>query len=482
MTKAYLKFPHKGISYLPRMSGRRFRAAFQGHTSEYKSGDKPPGEGDNNPEDKRTEDELLTEIDTRIQKGLATRATKQELETISKDLLEQFKGIPLPNLRAMADDKTGVMVQLANQGLEIQRLQTQMKDRAEPKDMSLRGQIKAWLESKPVELGGTRSVADVVKNIRENGVKEHLPNLELRLDSPMTVATVNAGSSPFIGKVQVEPGINDFIRIEPTFWDFLPKGRTNAPTYVWVNKTNPEGAAAFIGPGVAKPGVSFELAAENSVAKKIADSAKATTELLQDIDGMATFIEEELRYQVMIKVNSTLMANSAGSSTVPAGIRFYSTAFTSTDIHVNAGGNATMVDAIRAVVGQLRGGLLQGPIDIFINPIDAANMDIAKAVDSGVYLLPPFVTADGRTIAGARIHEDYNIPVGFFQAAFMRYYRILIYKDFTISWGWENDDFTKNLVTAVGEMRMHQFVNSIHTGFAIYDSYANVMAAIVPLP
>lgn len=481
MTKAYLKFPNKGISYLPRMSGRRFRAAFQGHTSEYKSGDKPPNDDPPaDPDDKRTEDDLLTEIDKRIAVGLATRATPEELKKISEDLLKQFKGIPLENLRAMADDKTGVMTQLAAQGLEIQRLQTEMGKRDQPKDMSLRGQIKAWLESKPKELGGTRSVSDVVRNIRD-GVKEQLPPLEIRLDSPMTVATVNAASSPYIGKVDVESGINDFIRIEPTFWDFLPKGRTNAPTYVWVNKTNPEGAAAFIGPGVAKPGVSFELAAENSVAKKIADSAKATTELLQDIEGMATFIEEELRYQVMIKVNSTLMANSAGSSTVPAGIRFYSTTYTNTDIHVNTG-TATMVDAIRAVVGQLRSGLLKGPIDIFINSVDAANMDIAKADSSGVYLLPPFVTADGRTIAGARIHEDNNIAAGFFQAAFMRYYRILIYKGFTIYWGWENDDFTKNLVTAIGEMRMHQFVNSIHTGFAIYDSYANVIAAIAPVP
>lgn len=482
MTKAYLKFPNQGISYLPRMSGRRFRGAFQGHTSEYKTGDKPP-EGDDDPADTRKEDELLTIIDEKIAAGLKTRATPAELKKISDDLMVQFKGIPLENLRAMADDKTGVMVQLANQGLEIQRLQTQVASRNEPKDMSLRGQIKSWLQSKPKELGGTRSVQDVVNDIR-SGIKTSLPDLELRVDSPMTPATVNAGVSPYIGSVQVEAGVNDFIRIQPTFWDFLKKGRTGAETYVWINKTNPLGAAGWIGPGVLKPGISLSLEAENSHAKKIADSAKAATELLQDIDGMVTFIEEELRYQVMIKVNATLMANSAGSTTTPAGIRFYSVAYTETGIRVNAGGNATMVDALRAIVGQLRNTLLEGQIDIFINPIDAANMDIAKAVDSGVYLLPPFVTSDGRQVAGARIHEDHNIAVGFFQAGFLRYFRILIYKDFIIKWGWENDDFTRNLVTAIGEMRIHQFVNSLYSenGAFIYDSFDNVMTAIAPLP
>lgn len=476
MTKAYFKFPPKRVSYLPRMVSRRFQAPSHGHTSEYKSGEK----GDDSPDDdKRSEDDLLKEIDKRIQAGLATRATAVELEKISKDLLEQFKGIPLPNLRAMADDKTGVMVQLAKQGLEIQRLETQMAQRAEPKDMSIRGQIKAWMESKPKELGGTRSVMDVIKDIR-GGVKASLPDLELRVASPMTPATVNAGASPYIGRTEVEAGINDFIRIQPTFWDFLTKGRTNAENYIWINKTNPLGAAAFIGPGEPKPGVSFELVAENSHAKKVADSAKAATELLEDIDGMATFIEQELRYQVMIKVNATLIANSPGSTTVPAGVRNYATTYTNTDIHVNSG-VASFADAIRAVIGQLRAGFLTGTIDVFINPVDAANMDIAKATDSGVYLLPPFVTGNGMTVSGVRIIEEHSVAPGFILAGYFRFFRILIYKDFIVRWGWENDDFTRNLVTAIGEMRLHQFFNSIYTGAFVYDSFANIIAAISPV-
>ena len=79
---------------------------------------------------------------------------------------------------------------------------------------------------------------------------------------------------------------------------------------------------------------------------------------------------------------------------------------------------------------------------------------------------------------GALIVEDNNIPVGYFQMAILDYYRILIYKDFALTWGWENDDFTKNLVTAVAEMRIHQFFSENHTGAFIYDSFANVKTAI----
>lgn len=468
MTKAYLKFPPKRISFLPKITSRRFKFdATEFMTHAYRT----DGES---AEEKAERVELLKTIKEMIDTGLQTRATKEELKKITDDQKEGLKDVPLDAIRAMADDKTGAMVKLTEMGIEVQRMKTQLADNTKP-DLSMRGQIESWMKSIPKK-GGTETVADIIKEIR-NGIERKLPPLELNVRaaaSPMTTATVNSGASPMIGRFEVEPGVNDFVRTKPNFWNFLVKGRTNALTYWWVNKHNAQGAADFIAPGVLKPGVSFELVSENSTAKKVADNLKCTTELLEDIDGMMSFINDELAYQVFIKVNTALMSG-VSSSTVPAGIQTLSVAFTNATIKTT---NATYVDAIRAVIGQLRSGLLTGDITVFINPADAANMDMSKAVDSGVYLLPPFASPNGMIIAGCPVIEDFNIPVGSIQAGFMRFYRILIYKDFTVSWGWENDDFTKNLVTAVGEMRLHQFFNDIYTGAFVFDTFANVIAAI----
>lgn len=430
-------------------------------------------------EDEDEQKELLKKIQKSVEKQLETRASKEDVETITRQLSFLTKGknekgesvsseFPIEALRSMADEKTGVMAKLIEQGLEIQQLKA--AGERQIKRMDVRSQVAEWQEKHK----------DALLAVIE-GRSKTIPALNIRAAaSPMLVSTVNSGSSPYIGRTEVEAGVNGFLRNPNTFWDFLPKGRTSAQTYVWVNKSNPQGAAGFIGPGVAKPGISLELVAENSVVKKIADSAKAGTELLNDIDGMTTFIEQELREQVFLKINSTLM-NNAGSSTVPKGIQNYSFLYSA---YPNAAAikttNPTFVDALRAVVGQLRSGALQGDIDIFINSIDAANMDIAKANNSGVYILPPFVTSNGMNVAGARIHEDNNVAVGSFQAGFLKYYRVLLYEDFSITWGWENDDFTKNLVTAVGEVRMHQFVNSLYSnsGAFCYDSFQNVLTAI----
>jgi len=446
------------VNHAPKMVSRRFPASSRQASASYKS------EGDDSEEKK----ELLKEIKGIVEKQMEGRAKKEDLDKILtnlKDFLpgEDGKGgIPILQLREMADEKTGVMAKLVDMGIKVQELQ-QKADQG-VKAMDVRSQVASWMEKNK----------DIIQKIHA-GEKITPPALEIRaVASPMLVSTVNSGSSPYIGKVEVEPGVNGFLRYPNTFWDFLTKGRTGSPTYVWVNKSNEQGAAAFIGPGVAKPGTSFELVAETSIAKKIADSAKAGTEILQDIDGMTTFIEQELRELVMVKVNEKLM-NSVGSNTQPTGIQQLSTTYTTTTIKTV---NPNMIDAVRAVIGQLRSGKLSGEITFFVNSIDAANMDLSKASDSGVYLLPPFASQNGQIIAGAKIIEDNNVPTGYLQAGFMKYYRILIYKDFTVTWGWENDDFTKNLVTAVGEMRLHQFFNSIYTGAFVYDTFDNVISAI----
>ncbi len=461
--------------YLPAMGSRRiFGSSGDGRGSaSYRSGGGDDGGDDDDDDDDDGGDDVTKEqrsllriIQKRVTRQLRGAATAKEVKDIV-DGMKDLKELPVAELRELADKDKGVTKQLVEQGLAIKKLQENITERG--KDMSLRGQIKTWMEENKDELAAIKS-----------GSKRELKPMELRVvASPMHVSTVNPTGSPFITRTEVESGINDILRYPNTFWDYVTKGRTNAPTYVWVNKTNLQGAAAFIGPGVAKPPISFEFVAENSIAKKVADSAKAGTELLEDIDGMTTFIEQELRAAVMLKVNEVLMTGIS-SSTSPAGIKtlsqnfaFYTTA--AAGINVT---NPNYMDALRAVVAALRSGKLTGEITIFINPIDSANMDMAKATTSGLYLLPPFTSQNNKNVSGATVVEDPLIPVGYFQAGFLQYYRILIYKDFVATWGWENDDFTKNLVTAVGEMRLHQFVNSIHTGAFMYDSFANVITAI----
>lgn len=398
---------------------------------------------------------LLKEIKTQVEDQLKVTVKKDEVTNLIKEAMKPFESIGLDELRAMVKADTGVMSILQKQGAELTALKA---NGGVGDDLSLKGQVAAW----------NKKNKDVIAKAK-NGQRVDLPEMELKTASPMTPSnTLN--SSSYLPRPFIESGLHDIRRIQPTFWDYIVKGRTSQAAYVWVNKTNPLGNATFIGPGVAKNPASFELTTEISNAKKIAVSLKVATELLDDIEGMTSFIQNELSYQLRAKINTTLMTGVL-SSTIPAGIQTFSTVFSLTGLHCV---NPNDMDAIRAVVAQIRHNYFEGPITVFINPVDAANMNMAKASTNGVYLLPPFANADGTMIGGAEIVEDNNVTAGYFQAAVLDLFKCLIYKDYTVAFGWENDDFTKNLVTVIGEMRIHSFHSNNDANAFIYDRFTNV--------
>ena len=332
-------------------------------------------------------------------------------------------------------------------------------------ELTVRGQINKWMEENKVAIAEIRS-----GNMRD------LPQMHIRAAAnPMTVTTVNSGSSVFLPNAGANLGaVNDLNRTKPTFWNRLQKGRTGLNPYPWVNKTNKQGNATFIGEGVLKNLASFELTVESSVAKKVAERFRVSTELLYDIDGLQSLIENEARFEVEVAANTAALTGTA-SSTSPAGITTIASAFTLTTVDVQLPND---MDAIRAAVAQLQILNFDRDIVAFINPVDAAEMDMAKGTD-GHYVLPPFATANGTVIKGVTVIVDNNIAVGYLLIGDMSKYKILMYQDFFIRWGLDSDDFSKNLITMIAEMRFHQVFGANDAGAFIYSTFAAIKTAII---
>lgn len=405
---------------------------------------------------------LFDELEKRIGK-LPDSLTEEQRKTETRALITDFlKDVDLNKMKEMlGDDEKGLRSILIKQGEMINELKKGQPKEVE--DMSIRAQVAAWQ---------TRN-KDVIAKIKA-GDAAPLPKLEIRAAaSPMTPAntisdtiTIAAGSV-----IRMGGEVFDLHRVLPTLWDYINKGRTGLETYPWVNKKVPaaSGAAAFIGPGIAKPGVSFTFEVEKSNAKKVAVSLKLATELLDDIDGMTTYVQVELAYQLKNETNSKLMTG-VESATVPAGVQTFSLPFTTSGLSTV---NPNNWDCCRSLVAQIRKAFINSPIVIFMNPIDTANMDMEKAVSQGTYM-----GLNVRQVPGAIIVEDYNVGVGFIQAIAVDCWKNLIYKDFSMAFGWENDDFTKNQVTVVAEMRLHSFHSENDIAGFVYDDLADIKSQI----
>jgi len=412
--------------------------------------------------------DLLKKVKTTAESELNLRgATKENIDKFNAMLVEWAK-LPLEAVRALADENTGILKTVQTLAARVEGIENGTGAGGK-KPLTIREQILKYQEENK----------EVFTQIREKRKQIPLPEFELQIrvpDVPQTPAvSIGANTSAYVTGYTLEPGLNDIPSNPFVFWNTITKGRTSKPTIVWVNKTNREGAAGFIAPGVLKPFISFDVVAATATVVKVAAADKVALELLEDVDQWEGWIKDELRFAVLSAVNSKLMVNplTAGE---PTGVKNLSVAYTLTTVKTTNPGNA---DALRAVVAQIRSGNLVGDITIFINPADSANMDMQKASTAGVYMLPPFMTADGKTISGAKVVEDAYIPAGFFQAGIFRYYKILIYKDMVISFGWENDDFRRNLLTYLCEMKFIQAFNTQYTGAFVYDSYANVKTALI---
>ncbi len=403
-------------------------------------------------ETKETE-ELLGKIKSQMEEVIMKKgyASKDELAAIDAKI-KAFEGLDVKALSSVFDV-------IQKQGAEI----TAIKEHGtETGPKSLRDQVAEY-QTKHKE---------VIQKIKA-GNKQELPAFEFKgaPTTPMVPSSALNGSA-YLPVPQIDTTLNDLRRVQPTFWDYIPKGRTSQAAYVWVNKTDPNGSPNFIGAGVAKPRISFELNTEISVAKKVAASLKIATELLDDIDGMTSFIEGELSYTVKAALNTALMTGTL-SSTVPAGIQTFSQSFDLTGINTS---DPDEYDSIVAAVTQVRTNFIDGALTVFVNPQDFANLLLAKQTKNRNIAV--VYNGGAMIIAGALVVQDNNITAGNVQVAALDLLKTLIYKDFTVTFGWENDDFTKNLVTAVAEIRLHSFHSTNDEQAFVYDSFADIKSAI----
>ena len=309
------------------------------------------------------------------------------------------------------------------------------------------------------------------------------PNVKLQIKAAGDMLTTsNITDGDMIYGPEMEAGIVQDTRLRPSITNhLLNSGSTSSRTIYYVEKENPDGAFDFIGEGVVKPQVDFDLVERSSSAKKVAGHIKTSTEMLQDIDFMAAEIRNELLLDHNIHLEEGIV-NGDGTGANLQGITDFASSF-------SAGALATSVDlasnmdAIRSVINQIvvTSNGAYYPTHVFVHPTIIALYEMEKVLSSatdGRYKMAPFVAADGRSISGVTIVATTKMPTTHVLVGDMNRVRYRVYQDFEISIGYENDDFTKNLVTILGESRVHLYCPDNEQTAFVYDALATIKTAI----
>lgn len=315
---------------------------------------------------------------------------------------------------------------------------------------------------------------------RKNGSFE---SFTVKAAGTMTTGNVTAVGTNGLSMLlnQFEPGITPIPRSQPFFAQLLNIGRTTGNTVSYAEMKNPDGGAGMTGEGSAKTQADFDLVEASKKVKKVTSYIKVSKEALDDIETLQAEINGELMVLVKNKLDAQLLSGDDSGENLK-GVMEYAQAFAAGDLAgtITAPNN---FDALAAAVNQIMvAEVVSGepagfmPNHIILNPVDVVKMKLTKDSNNN-YIFPvslPGMTdvLDVPVIKNARMTKG-EFLVGDFTKANLR-----IREDVNIQIGYENDDFTKNLVTILAEMRAVHFVKSNHVKAFVTDSFATAKTAL----
>ena len=382
---------------------------------------------------------------------------------------------------AMVDDlqkKDTTIEALQKKMQELNGLQEKLEgmQEVETKMQQMKDAIKT-LEQKQAQAQGApvdafeREIKSMFESADYKGLKKKSGAVEIEIKEAALMTTTNVmTNAPALGRWIVDRTIHEAPRERTAIYDRVVKGSVSAPNVAWVNRVNKEGGSAFIAEGALKPLMDWEYKQETANPKKIAVRTKVSTEMLEDFD----FILSEIRRMMTLDLREVIdekLLTGAGNADEPKGITTAAGGYTSSALDDSVV-MPNEADAIRAAMLQMR-TLNFYPDVVFLNPAQKAMMDLTKT-SQGNYIK---VELDS-VLASLQIIETTRIEEGHFLLIDSSKWQVRPYNTITFRTGWENDDFSKNLVTFICEQRLFDYWNSIDLGAFIYEDFDTVKAAI----
>lgn len=291
--------------------------------------------------------------------------------------------------------------------------------------------------------------------VSDEGVKTWLSDsptkgkADLRMKATLTMDTADAAGAVGAGADRQRlPGIVYGPERRMTIRDLLTQGQMSEASISWIQETGFTDNAGMVAEGAAKPSSDIKLAEKTDSAKVIAHWMKVSRQALDDVDQLRGHIDGRLLYGLSLKEETQLL-NGDGTGQNLNGLVTQATAYSAEFTPASA----TAIDTMR--LSMLQAVLAEYPATGHVmNPIDWARIETTKDSD-GRYIIGNPQGAIAPTLWGLPVVATQSMTVDkFLTGAFAMGAQVWDRWDARVEVGYENDDFTKNLVTILAEERL----------------------------
>lgn len=401
---------------------------------------------------------------------LSKSVKKEDLEGINKELdtlKESVKGLDVAKVNSLGTEIEKLEAVIKSQGDAMLKYETT----ASSGTVSFKEDITKSLEAKK---------EDFTKWIENKSKGGYFTLYETKAAGSTTSANITSDTTPDNYAASMADGYSPYIREEIFVEEYFDRGTTDKPSLAYVNETAGEGDAAIVAEGSLKPLIDADYLVKYSEARKVAGRMKVSEEALSDFKWLQSAMTTTLKRKHDIARQTQLISGDGTGSNL-TGIVSLATPYAASMLTGIAGTieSANNYDALAAMATAINvqsEGVFT-PNVAFVNPIDALAMKLTKDLDNN-YILPPFITADGRVVDGLTIVAKPAITLGSFIIGDFKNVNVRDVWGYRVEIGRSGDDFAENMFTMIGESRLHLYITDNDKRGLISGDFATVKAAL----
>ncbi len=374
------------------------------------------------------------------QKAMENFVPSKDLEEVKTQVADLTKSLEEANKEILAMTEKGI----------------------EPENFSMNQAItKAWKENH-----------EDFKKFYEENKKSGKGHFEIQVKVPETVTTghVTPTGAADVYAAQSVGSYSEYLYGYIFLEQFLDVGSTGLASIPYVDEVPGEGDAAIVAEGGLKPLIDVDFVTAYSQAEKVAGRMKATEEVLSDFGWMQSAMSSTLR-----KKHDIARQNDIMTKTLALATPFNAAILGSVNSIVNPQTYDVICGLAAGMANDSEGHYI--PNVIFLNTLDNLEKKLAKDGNNN-YIMPPFASANGDVVDGIRVVSNPRITAGEFIIGDMRNVKVRNMWDYTIRFGWENDDFSRNMITMIGESRYHVYATTNDRRGIITGTLAAVETAL----
>lgn len=389
------------------------------------------------------------------QKEIAEKAEAQKgLDDLAAKLKEEFKGDLDKANKELAD---------------MREVISQLKETADGKEAIQKGTFVAFVE---------KNVEEYNKN-PEN--KQYGSSTVIKVAALMTTANVTpnvaGGFSPLFGNY-IDTEIGHVPKPENIILPLVTVKTQPGTESIWTSdRINEDGDAAFIAEGALKPLADADWTSTKHDIKEVAVRWKFTKRLMMHAPAIVQDFQEHARELVDQKIDDQLLDgdgltnNLSGLETeasafiVPAGLAGYYVA-------------PNIYDVIMAMATRIRLSNFKGQITAILNTVWMAKMAGIKDAEER-YIIAPFVSADGTKVGQVNVKFSNKIGDDAILIGDLKKFNVVFAENIVYDEGYENDDFSKNLVSRKLEAFLGTYIKASDAGAILFGDISDIQDDLV---